>query len=64
MKFIKYIIFIFILYVLGVLALIGVFLLIKITNKEEIMLNKIIIKSFIIAIPPLIYPIYKYIKHR
>jgi len=47
-----------IVYIIGVLALIGVFLMSKINHHESFELNKIITKSMIVGIPPMLYPLY------
>lgn len=54
------------LYGLGVLAFTGMFILLEIIDGsvyDSSYLNRDIGKSLIVAIPPLLYPLYKYIKH-
>lgn len=58
------IVIIVILYIVGVLAFIGVFLIIAIDSNKDIVLSDIILKSFVVAIPPLVYPIYRVIKKK
>jgi hypothetical protein len=52
-----------VLYLIGVLALIGVFLIIELSDSNDLELKSIILKSFIIGIPPMFYPIYKKLKN-
>lgn len=57
-------VYLIILYCIGVLALTGAFLIIAINNNVEIELSKTVLKSFVIGIPPMFFPIYIYYKSK
>lgn len=53
---------IIVLYCIGVLALIGSFLMVDINANVAVDVKKTIIRALVVGIPPILFPIYKFLK--